>query len=106
MLTSDQVLSAYFLDTRCKLIEIAAMLDRFDRANAREIRNNTLVDGGASQNGSGTKGGGQKGTGPATIEGRDERLNKLYGALQLLAEPGHPQMNRSEQLLLMFSDLT
>ena len=35
MLTSEQVLDAYFLDNRCMLLEIAATLDRYDRAGGR-----------------------------------------------------------------------
>jgi hypothetical protein len=31
-MTSDQVLDRYFLETRCKILEIAASLDRVDRA--------------------------------------------------------------------------
>jgi len=32
-MTRQQVLDLYFLDARCKLIEIAAFLDRVDRAS-------------------------------------------------------------------------
>ena len=32
MQTAEQVLSSEFLDVRCMLIEIGAMLDRLDRA--------------------------------------------------------------------------
>lgn len=32
MMTRQQVLDLYFMDARCKLIEIAAFLDRLDRA--------------------------------------------------------------------------
>ncbi len=32
MLTAEQVLDKYFLDARCMLLEVAATLDRFDRA--------------------------------------------------------------------------
>lgn len=31
-MTRQQVLDLYFMDARCKLIEIAAFMDRFDRA--------------------------------------------------------------------------
>ena len=31
-MSAEQVLDAYFLETRCKLIEVAANLDRIDRA--------------------------------------------------------------------------
>jgi hypothetical protein len=36
MLTADQVLDNYFLEARCQLLEVAAMLDRYDRANTRD----------------------------------------------------------------------
>ena len=36
MLTAEQVLDRYYLDTRCMLLEIAATLDRYDRAGGRE----------------------------------------------------------------------
>ncbi len=32
MFTSEQVLDAYFLENRCVLLDLAAMLDRYDRA--------------------------------------------------------------------------
>ena len=32
MLTPSKVLDLYFLEARCMLIEVAATLDRFDRA--------------------------------------------------------------------------
>lgn len=32
MMTAPEVLDQYFLETRCKIIEIAATLDRLDRA--------------------------------------------------------------------------
>ena len=34
MLTAEQVLDNYFLDARCMLLEIAATLDRYDRAGS------------------------------------------------------------------------
>ncbi|MDA0658469.1 MAG: hypothetical protein O2931_09345 [Planctomycetota bacterium] len=84
MLTPDQVLANYFLDTRCKLIEIAAMLDRFDRA----------VSAGHSQtNGKQT-----------AVE--PPQVAKIYQALKLLSQPNPSNANRSEQILLMFSDLS
>ena len=40
LLTATQVLDNYFLETRAKLLEIAANLDRFDRAaDARAYQN-------------------------------------------------------------------
>ena len=35
-MTRQQVLDLYFLDARCKLIEIAAFLDRVERARGRD----------------------------------------------------------------------
>ena len=57
MLNSREVLDRYYLDTRCKLIEIAAMLDRYDRADG--------ADGAAA----------------------DPRLPQLYQSLQILSQP-------------------
>ena len=68
----------YFLDTRCMLIEIAALLDRYDRA---------------AQDASGKM--------PAGVD----RLDRIYQALTLLAER-ETTANRSERLLNLFSDLT
>ena len=56
MLTPDKVLDNYYLDTRCMLVEIAAMLDRHDRAA------------------------------PPGGSGGDDRLDQIYQALTLLAE--------------------
>ena len=56
MLTPDKVLDNYYLDTRCMLMEIAAMLDRHDRAS------------------------------PPGAPGGDDRLDQIYQALTLLAE--------------------
>jgi hypothetical protein len=76
MLTAKQVLDNYYLDTRCMLIEIAALLDRYDRAA--------------------TKGGDE------AVAGVD-RLDRIYQALTLLAER-ETTSNRSERLLKLFSD--
>ncbi len=43
MLAADQVLDQYFLESRCQLIEIAAMLDRYDRANGDGDERLTLL---------------------------------------------------------------
>jgi hypothetical protein len=77
MLTAKQVLDQYFLDTRCMLIEIAALLDRYDRAAAA----------GDEQ----------------AVAGVD-RLDQIYQALTLLAER-ETTAKRSERLLNLFSDL-
>jgi hypothetical protein len=76
MLTADKVLDKYYLDVRCMLIEIAATLDRHDRAlDERSADGET-----------------------------DGRLDKVYEALAMLSKAsGTP--DRSERLLNMFSDL-
>ncbi|MDP6468272.1 MAG: hypothetical protein QF918_11065 [Pirellulaceae bacterium] len=76
MLTADKVLDKYYLEVRCMLIEIAATLDRHDRALEERA------------------GGGEK----------DERLEKVYEALVILSKPSSTP-DRSERLLNMFSDL-
>ncbi len=76
MLTAKQVLDNYYLDTRCMLIEIAALLDRYDRAVATG--------------------------GDEAVAGVD-RLDRIYQALTLLAER-ETTSNRSERLLNLFSD--
>ncbi len=58
MLTADKVLDKYYLEVRCMLIEIAATLDRHDRA---------LEEG---------------------DDGSDPRLDKVYDALAMLAKSG------------------
>lgn len=77
MLTAPEVLDASFLEARCQLLEIGALLDRLDRAGA---------------------------AGPAGVTLADERLAKIYRSLQLLTErPTTP--DRAERLLHLFSDL-
>ncbi len=76
MLSAEKVLDHYFLDTRCMLIEIAAVLDRFDRALQRD---------------------------PQGAASADDRLDRVYQALTLLAER-ETAANRSERLLNLFSD--
>lgn len=75
MQTPQQVLDAYFLDTRCMLVEIGATLDRHDRAT---------VGHGA----------------PAAADGR---IDKLRSALALLAE-SDATPDRAERILMLFSD--
>jgi hypothetical protein len=73
MLTAEAVLDKEFLEIRCQLIEIAASLDRLDRAAEFQQRS---FD--------------------------DPRLRQLYESLRLLAD--RDRSNRSEELLLLFSD--
>jgi hypothetical protein len=76
MLTAEQVLDKYFLDVRCMLLEIAATLDRFDRA----------------------------GEGPESGDGSaDPRLEKLYQSLAIVADR-KAAPDRAERLLRLFSD--
>ena len=74
MLTSTQLVDHEYLETRCMLVEIAAMLDRVDRAASR--------DG---------------------ISFQDPRIDQIYRSLQLLSTPTQTA-DRSEQLLMLFTD--
>ena len=75
MLSAECVLDEYFLDTRCMLLEIAAMLDRYDASAERE---------GAQGN-------------------TDPRLAGIREALDMLTVR-EPQTDRAEKLLRLFSD--
>lgn len=77
-LSADEVLNRYFLETRGKLLEIAATLDRIDRA-----RDGAILD-------------------------EDPRYRKLLAALALLAEPAvgpAPERlaDRAERMQMLFS---
>ena len=74
MQTAEELLDREYLETRCMLVEIAATLDRIDRAAKR--------DGDRIQ---------------------DARLNQIYKSLELLARQS-AEDNRSEQLLMLFTD--
>ncbi len=76
MQTPNQVLDSYFLDSRCMLVELAATLDRYDRAVGR---------------------GGPGG------DAEDPRLAKLYDSLAVLASRD-TSPDRAERLLMLFSD--
>jgi hypothetical protein len=73
-LKPDEVLGHYYLEIRCKLLEIAAIHDRFQRA------------GGGDPAGS-----------------ADPRLVRCLQALRLLASPGDIP-DRAERIALIFSD--
>ncbi|WP_299468543.1 hypothetical protein [uncultured Gimesia sp.] len=77
MQTALQVLDREYLEARCSLLELAAALDRIDRASDHE-----------------------EGAG----EFSDSRLELLKQAMALLSEKSHLP-NRSERMLLLFSDL-
>ena len=74
MLKPKEVLDHYYLEARCQLLEIAAMLDRYDRARAG--------DAGSSH---------------------DNRVDLMYESLAMLSQRD-ATTNRSECLLNLFSD--
>lgn len=76
MLAAEKVLDKYFLDARCMALEIGALLDRYDLARQRS--------NGAPQ-------------------APDERLEKLYRALAVVADR-KAAPDRAERLLVLFSD--
>ena len=78
MLTASRVLDNYYLESRCMLLEIAAMLDRLDRSADGDLN-------GAAKS--------------------DPRVKLVYQALDLLADR-HASSNRSERMLNLFSDPT
>ncbi len=75
MLSAEQILDTYFLDARCMLIELAALLDRLDAAAAR---------------------------GDA-LPADDKRLAAIGMSLRMLADPAAGS-DRVERLLLLFSE--
>lgn len=77
MQTALQVLDREYLEARCSLLELAAALDRIDRAHDHD---------------------------EASGEFQDSRLDLLNQAIKVLSEESHLP-NRSERLLLLFSDL-
>lgn len=77
MLPAEKVLDLYFLDARCMLIEIAALLDRYDRAVQDQ---------------------------PGEVPASTDRLDCIYQALTLLADRECTH-DRSARLLNLFSDL-
>ena len=83
MLTAPKVLDHYYLETRCMLLEIAAVLDRFDRATQNPGQGNGSATSGKAAN--------------------DPRLELIYQSLKLLAERSG-EANRAERLLNLFSD--
>ena len=83
MLTTGEVVDTYYLDVRCMLLEIAATLDRLDRAD--------VEDDGSSV------------VGRSPDRHTDERIEQIYESLELLAER-EATPDRSERLLNLFSD--
>jgi len=77
MLTPEQTLDTYYLEARRDLLEVAALLDRYDEAVKRA---------------------GEK-------AGDESRLQVLREAMQLLSREDHPLANRAAQLLEHFSKI-
>ncbi|HOM15737.1 MAG TPA: hypothetical protein PLQ00_00305 [Thermoguttaceae bacterium] len=75
MLTASEVVEKYFLDARAMLLELAALLDRYDRACSQA--NNSPPE--------------------------DPRMELLYQALAVIADR-KTNPDRVERLLVMFSD--
>ena len=77
MLSPQKTLDTYYLEARRDLLEVAAMLDRYDEAVKRD------------------------GT-----EAEDEsKKDSLLQAMDILARPNHPEANRAEQLLVHFAKI-
>jgi hypothetical protein len=75
MMDKNGVMERYYPDCRCMLLELAATLDRHDRASFA----------------------------PDGAKAPDERLLLLQQAIQLLADPS-AQPDRAERILKMQSD--
>ena len=78
MLTPQKTLDTYYLEARRDLLEVAAMLDRYDRSV--ENVGNAAED--------------------------ESKLNSLLEALALLSKKDHPESNRAEQLLVHFAKVS
>ena len=77
MLSSQKTLNTYYLEARRDLLEVAAMLDRYDEAVKRD---------------------GQK-------AGDESRKDSLLQAMEILSKPDHADANRAEQLLVHFAKI-
>jgi len=78
MLSPQKTLDTYYLEARRDLLEVAAMLDRYDEAVKR--------DGAKAEN--------------------ESKKVSLLGAMEILAQPEHPNANGAEQLLNHFAKIT
>ncbi len=78
MLTPQKNLDTYYLEARRDLLEVAAMLDRYDQAVKRDSE-----------------------------KAQDESKRfSLLQAMQILSEPDHPQADRAEKLLKHFAKIS
>jgi hypothetical protein len=75
MMHKDVVLDRYYLDCRCMLLELAATLDRYDRAPAA----------------------------PGGTRAGDERLTLLQKVVRIVADPS-TQPDRARRILQLLSD--
>lgn len=78
MLSPQKILDTYYLEARRDLLEVAAMLDRYDEAVKR--------DG-------------------AKAETESKKVS-LLEAMEILAQTEHPNANRAEQLLNHFAKIS
>ena len=78
MLSPQKTLDTYYLEARRDLLEVAAMLDRYDQAVKR--------DGSQAQD--------------------ESKRQSLLDAMELLSKPEHPDANRAEQLLVHFAKVS
>ncbi|MGC9260497.1 MAG: hypothetical protein ACP5I8_10555 [Phycisphaerae bacterium] len=74
-MNKNAVLDRYYLDCRCMLLELAATLDRYDRAPVS----------------------------PGGSKPIDERRSRLGQAIAVLAQPG-AQADRAQRILHLLSD--
>ena len=77
MLSPKKTLDTYYLEARRDLLEVAAMLDRYDESVKRD---------------------GQK-------AGDESRKDSLLQAMEILSKPDHADANRAEQLLVHFAKI-
>ena len=78
MLSPQKTLDTYYLEARRDLLEVAAMLDRYDEAVKR--------DGAEAQD--------------------EAKRQSLHEAMELLSQSEHPEANRAEQLLVHFAKIS
>ena len=77
MLSPQKTLDTYYLEARRDLLEVAAMLDRYDQAVKRE----------------------------GTEAADESKRHSLLKAMEILSNPDHPNANRAEQLLVHFAEI-
>lgn len=78
MLSPQKTLDTYYLEARRDLLEVAAMLDRYDEAVKR--------DGSKADD--------------------ESKRESLLGAMNILSQSIHPEANRTEQMLIHFAKVS